>query len=288
MTHGGSAAQARTVIAGLEADIVTLAIAHDIDIIAENTGWLPTDWQQRLPYNSTPYYSTVVFLVRQGNPKNITSWEDIIRPDVDVVVADPRTSAAARLAYLAAWGYALQRELGDLNRLHDPDYAREVAAAQAVAMEFVTAVWRNVRTFPQGARGASQVFLRGQGDVLLDWENQAMLAINEVGVGRTEIVVPSVSILAEPPVALLDRNVDRKGTRRIAEAYLEFLYSPAGQEVIARHFYRPRNAEVRARFADNFVEVELFSIDDVFGGWQEAQPTHFESGGIFEQVLDRR
>ena len=288
VTHGGSAAQARNVIAGLQADVVTLAIAYDIDSIAQRTDILPTDWQTRLPYNSTPYYSTVVFLVRQGNPKNIRCWEDLIRPDVEVVVADPRTSAVARLAHLAGWGYVLQRELGDLSRLHDPDAAEEVAAAHEKAREYMTAMYRNVRVLEQGARGASAAFLqRGRGDVLLDWENQAKLAINEFGAGRTEIVVPSVSILAEPPVALLDRNVDRRGTRRIAEEYLKFLYSATGQEIIARHFYRPRNEEVFQRFAHNFVDVELFTVDDVFGGWHEAQRKHFEPGGIFGQIFDQ-
>ena len=285
VTHGGSSAQARNVIAGLEADVVTLAIAYDIDGIAQRTNVLPADWQTRLPYNSTPYYSTVVFLVRKGNPKNINCWEDLIRPDVEVVVADPRTSAAARLAHLAGWGYVLQRELGDLNRLHDPDAAEEVTAAHEKAREYMMAMYRNVRVLEQGARGASTAFLqRGRGDVLLDWENQAILSINEFGAGRTEIVVPPISILAEPPVALLDGNVDRRGTRRVAEEYLNFLYSDTGQEIIARHFYRPRNEEVFQRFAHNFVDVKLFTVDDVFGSWHEAQRKHFEPGGIFEQI----
>ena len=287
VSHGGSSRSARSVIGGAPADVVTLAIAYDIDIIAEQAGLLPADWQQRLPYNSTPYYSTVVFLVRQGNPKNITGWEDIIRPDIEVVVADPKSSAVARLAYLAAWGYVLQRELGDLDKLHDPEAAEEVAAAQDKAREFMTALYNNVKIYPSGARDASQVFLRGRGDVLLDWENQAQLSINEVGVGRFEIVTPSVSILAEPSVALLDRNVDRRGTRRVAEEYLNFLYSPTGQEIIARHYYRPRNPEVFQRFSDHFVEVELFTVDDVFGGWHEAQRKHFEPGGVFDQIHAR-
>jgi len=288
-THGGSAAQARAVIGGFEADVVTLAIAYDIDMIAAHTDLLPADWQQRLPYNSTPYYSTVVFLVRKDNPKGITCWEDLIRPDIEVVVADPRTSAVARLAYLAAWGYVLQRELGDLDKLHDPDAAEEVAAAQEKAREYITALFRNVRVLEPGARSASTAFLnRGNGDVLLDWENQAKLSINEFGAGRTEIVVPPISILAEPPVALLDRSVDRRGTRKIAEEYLNFLYSPTGQEIIAKHFYRPRDEEVRKRFADNFVEVKMFTVGDVFGGWTNAQQTHFEPGGVFEQIMPRR
>ncbi|MCL2005944.1 MAG: sulfate ABC transporter substrate-binding protein [Planctomycetaceae bacterium] len=296
VTHGGSSAQARNVINGLEADVVTLALAYDIDSIAQHTGLLPPDWQARLPHNSTPYSSTVVFLVRDGNPKNIKSWECLIRPDVEVVVADPRTSGVARWAYLAGWGYILKRELAEhgnlYKRLHDPDAAAELAAAQAdidaaqeTAREYISAIYQNVRILPQGARSASQVFVRqNTGDVLLDWENQAKLTINEFGKGQIEIVVPPISILAEPPVALIDGNVDKRGTREVAQAYLEFLYSPIGQDMVARHYYRPRDAEILAKYRDNFVEVEMFTVDEVFGGWHKAQQEHFETGGVFERI----
>jgi sulfate transport system substrate-binding protein len=285
VTHAGSSKQARAVIDGLEADVVTLALAYDIDNIAQKAGLLPENWQQRLPYNSAPYSSTVVFLVRKDNPKNINEWNDLIRPDVEVVVAHPKTSGVARWAYLAGWGYALKRELGDLKKLHDPGATDEIIAAQEKAKEFITALYRNVRILPEGARAASQAFVQqGNGDVLLDWENQAELTINEFGKGRYDIVVPSVSILAEPPVALIDRNVDRRGTRKVAEAYLEFLYSKKGQEIVARHYYRPRDEEILKTHADNFVEVELFTIDDVFGGWHKAQQEHFEDGGVFDQI----
>ena len=285
MSHGGSAAQTRNVINGLAADVVTLALAYDIDKIAQQSGLLPPDWQSRLPHNSTPYSSTVVFLVRKDNPKNIQSWEDLIRADVEIIVADPRTSGVARWAYLAAWGYVLKQELGDLSRLHDPDAAEDIAAAHEKAREYITALYGNVRILPQGARAASQVFVQQHsGDVLLDWENQAKLTLDDFGKGRCEIVVPSISILAEPPVALLDVNVDRRGTRQVAQAYLEFLYTKQGQEIIAQHYYRPRDTEVLAKYRDMFVEVELFTIDDVFGGWHKAQEEHFESGGVFEQL----
>ena len=284
--HAASSAQARAVIEGLAADVVTLALAFDIDNIAQR-GLLSQDWQQRLPYNSTPYFSTVVFLVRQGNPRSILDWDDLVKPDVRVVVAHPKSSGVARWAYLAAWGSVLKRELGDdwVSKLHDPDAAEEVAAAQRTAQEFVTALYRNVAVLPPGARGAAQAFIQQrQGDVLLDWENQAKLTLAEFPGRGYEIVMPSISILAEPPVAVVDRNVDRRGTRELAEAYLKFLYSEQGQEIIARHHYRPRNEEVMERFRDHFAEIELFTIDDVFGGWQEAQEKHFSHGGIFDQI----
>ena len=285
MSHGGSSVQARAVIEGLEADVVTLALAYDIDHIAQS-GLLPTDWQQRLPHNSTPYSSTVVFLVRRDNPKNIRDWSDLVKSGVEVVVAHPKSSGVARWAYLAAWGYVLERELGDLEKLHNPAAAEEVAAAQKKAQEFLTILYKdNVKKMASGARGASQDFVNAQlGDVLLDWENQAKLTSEEFGKGDYEIVVPSVSILAEPPVAIIDNNVDRRGTREIAEAYLEFLYSKEGQEIVAKHHYRPRDEEVLAKFADKFVEVKMFTIDDVFGGWQKAQQEHFGDGGIFDQI----
>ena len=289
VTHAGSGAQARAVIEGLEADVVTLALAYDIDNIAEKTGGLPMDWQKRLPHNSTPYSSTVVFLVRKGNPKNITEWDDLIKPNVEIVVAHPKTSGVARWAYLAGWGYALKKELGNLKKLHDPDAATEVAAAQTKAKEYITALYKNVKTLPPGARTASQAFVQqGTGDVLLDWENQAELTINEFGREEYEIVVPSVSILAEPPVAVIDKNVDRRGTRKAAEAYLDFLYSKEGQEIVARHYYRPRDEEILKKYTEkgNFVSVEMFTIDEVFGGWQKAQQEHFENGGVFDQIYE--
>jgi len=287
VTHGGSSAQARSVIEGLEADVVTLALAFDIDNIAQRTGVLPLDWQQRFPHNSTPYSSTVVFLVRKDNPKNIKEWDDLLKPDVKIVVAHPKTSGVARWAYLAAWGYVLKRELGDLTKLHDPDAADEVAVAQTKAKEFITALYKNVVNLPPGARSASQTFMQNQqGDVLLDWENQAELSINEFGKEKCEIVVPSISILAEPPVAILDENVDKRGTRKVAEAYLNFLYSKEGQEIVAKHYYRPRDAEILQKYTEkgNFVSVEMFTIDDVFGGWQKAQQEHFDDGGVFDQI----
>ena len=285
VTHAGSSAQARSVIEGLEADVVTLALAYDIDNIAQKTNKLPLDWQQRYPYNSTPYFSTVVFLVRKGNPKNIKKWDDLIKPGIEIVVAHPKTSGVARWAYLAGWGYALQRELGDLKKLHDPNTAAEVAAAQEKAKEYITALYKNVIVLPQGARTASQAFVQQEnGDVLLDWENQAELTINEFGRGEYEIVVPSVSILAEPPVALIDKNADKHGTREVAEAYLKFLYSKEGQEIVAKHYYRPQDKEILKKYANNFVSVKLFTIDEVFGGWRKAQNTHFESGGVFDQI----
>jgi len=270
--------------------VVTLALAYDIDHIAQRTDWLPTDWQKRLPHNSTPYSSTVVFLVRKDNPKNIKGWDDLIRPNIEIVVAHPKTSGVARWAYLAGWGYALKKELGGdfVSKLHDPNAAAEVAAAQTKAREFITALYKNVKILPPGARSASQAFVQqGTGDVLLDWENQAELTINEstVGKGQYEIVVPSVSILAEPPVAVIDANVDKHGTRKVAEAYLEFLYSKEGQEIVAKHHYRPRDKEILQKYSDNFISVELFTIDEVFGGWQKAQKEHFDDNGIFDQIM---
>ena len=284
MSHQGSSAQAGAVIEGLEADVVTLALAFDIDHIATK-GLLARNWQERLPHNSTPYSSTVVLLVRKDNPKNIKDWNDLLRSDVKIVVADPKTSGVARWAYLAGWGYVLKRELGDLNKLHDNDAAGEVAAAQKKAQEFITALYKNVVVLPPGARTASQAFVQQQqGDVLLDWENQAKLTMLEVGVGNYEIIVPSVSILAEPPVAVVDEYVDKHGTRQIAEAYLKFLYTKEGQELAAKHHYRPRDEEILAKYAEKFAPVTMFTIDDVFGGWQKAQEIHFEKGGIFDQI----
>jgi sulfate/thiosulfate transport system substrate-binding protein len=268
-SYGGSGAQARAVIDGLEADIVTLALAWDIDAIAERAHLLPIDWQRRLPDNSSPYTSTIVFLVRRGNPKQIKDWDDLVKPGLKVITPNPKTSGGARWNYLAAWGYALKKDG------NDPQKARD----------FVKALYANVPILDTGARGATMTFAqRRQGDVLIAWENEAFLAVNEFGKDKMEIVVPSVSILAEPSVALVDANVDRHGTRKAAEAYLAFLYTPEGQELAARNFYRPRLAEVAARHADQFPQIPLFTVDELFGGWRKAQATHFADGGIFDQI----
>jgi len=268
-SNGGSGAQARAVIDGLEADIVTLALAWDIDAIAERAHLLPIDWQRRLPDNSSPYTSTIVFLVRRGNPKQIKDWDDLVKPGLKVITPNPKTSGGARWNYLAAWGYALKKDG------NDPQKARD----------FVKALYANVPILDTGARGATMTFAqRRQGDVLIAWENEAFLAVNEFGKDKMENVVPSVSILAEPAVALVDANVDRHGTRKAAEAYLAFLYTPEGQELAARNFYRPRLAEVAARHADQFPQIPLFTVDEVFGGWRKAQATHFADGGIFDQI----
>jgi sulfate transport system substrate-binding protein len=268
-SHGGSGAQARAVIDGLPADIVTLALAYDIDAIAQQAKLLPEDWQKRLPDNSAPYTSTIVFVVRQGNPKGIHDWGDLVRPDIKVITPNPKTSGGARWNYLAAWGYALKANGNDA----------------AKARDFVAALYRNVPILDSGARGATITFAqRRQGDVLIAWENEALLAVEEIGKKRLEIVVPSVSILAEPPVAVVDSVVDRRGTRAAAEAYLRFLYTPAGQELAAKHYFRPRAADIAARYAERFPAVNLFTIGEVFGGWRQAQAAHFADGGIFDQI----
>jgi sulfate transport system substrate-binding protein len=268
-SHGGSGKQARSVIDGLEADVVTLALAYDIDEIAARGKLMPKDWQRRLPHNSAPYTSTIVFLVRKGNPKGIRDWPDLVKPGVQVITPNPKTSGGARWNYLAAWGYALRQKGG----------------TEAKAREFVTRLFRNVPVLDSGARGATTTFVqRGMGDVLLAWENEAHLAVNELGRNRFEIVVPSVSILAEPPVAVVDRVVDRKGTRRAAEEYLRFLYSPEGQEIAGSHYYRPRDTKAAATYARVFTRVKLFTIDELFGGWGPAQKRHFADGGLFDQI----
>lgn len=266
-SHGGAGAQARAVIDGLEGDVVTLALAYDIDAIA-STGLIDAGWQKRLPHNSAPYTSTIVFLVRKGNPKGIKDWGDLLKADVAVITPNPKTSGGARWNYLAAWGYALHQPNGNEPR----------------AREFVTKLLAKVPVLDSGARGSTNTFVqRGIGDVLLAWENEAYLAIDETN-DAVEIVVPSVSILAEPPVTVVDEVVDKKGTRAVAEAYLQYLYSPEGQELVVKHHYRPRNAQVAAKYASSFADVELFTIDGVFGGWQTAQKTHFADGGIFDQI----
>jgi len=266
-SHGGSGKQARSVIDGLEADVTTLALAYDIDEIADR-GLLAKDWQKRLPDNASPYTSTIVLLVRKGNPKGIKDWADLIRSDVKVITPNPKTSGGARWNYLAAWGYAARK-----------------TGSEAEAQKFVTQLFKNVPILDTGARGALITFTqRGLGDVFLSWENEAFLAINELGKDKFEIVVPSVSILAEPPVAVVDKVVDKRGTRKQAEAYLNYLYSREGQEIAAKHYYRPRNAEVAAKYADTFPKVSLFTIDQQFGGWAKAQKEHFSDGGVFDQI----
>jgi len=286
MSHGGSGSQARAVIDGLNADVVTLALAWDIDNIQTNSHRLPANWQSRLPDNSSPYTSTIVFLVRKGNPKQIHDWPDLLKPGVAIVTPNPKTSGGARWNYLAAWGAELRRGLhGDLSKLDDPQAAKDVAAAQAAAEKFVAEMYKRAPVLDSGARGATNTFVQREiGDVLLAWENEALLAIRELGPQKVEIVVPSVSILAEPPVAVVDTVVDRRGTRQIAEAYLQYLYSPAGQELAAKHYFRPRNSQVLEKYHDQFAPLELFTVDKVFGGWTAAHDKHFADGGVFDKL----
>jgi len=268
-SHGGSGKQARSVIDGLEADVVTLALAYDIDAIHDHGKALPADWQKRLPNNASPYTSTIVFLVRKGNPKGIKDWPDLARSGVDVITPNPKTSGGARWNYLAAWGYALKQAGGNDDS----------------AKAFVKRVYANTKVLDSGARGATTTFVeRGIGDVLIAWENEAYLSVKELGPDKFEIVTPSLSILAEPPVAVVDRNVDKHGTRKVATAYLEYLYSAEGQEIAAKHYYRPRNPVVAARYAKQFAAVKLTTIDADFGGWRAAQKTHFDDGGVFDQI----
>jgi sulfate/thiosulfate transport system substrate-binding protein len=268
-SHGGSGKQARAVIDGLDADVVTLALAYDIDEIHNKAKLIPANWQSRLPGNSSPYTSTIVFLVRKGNPKKIRDWNDLVKPGVKVITPNPKTSGGARWNYLAAWAYALKQKGGN----------------EAKAKDFVTKLYRNVPVLDSGARGATTTFVqRSQGDVLIAWENEAFLAVNELGKDRFEIVVPSLSILAEPPVTVVDRVVDRKGTRKLAEEYLKYLYSPEGQEIVAKHYYRPIDKKVAAKYARQFPKLNLVTIDDTFGGWTKAQKAHFSDGGVFDQI----
>lgn len=270
-SHGGSGSQARAVIDGLDADVVTLALAYDIDAIHDRAELIPEDWQSRLPNNSSPYTSTIVLLVRDGNPKNIQDWDDLVRDDVEVITPNPKTSGGARWNYLAAWGYALQKYDGDEEK----------------AYEFVRQVYDNVPVLDPAARGATNTFVQRRiGDVFIAWENEAFLSVEQLGRGEYEIVVPSLSILAEPPVTVVDANVDRKGTREVAEAYLEFLYTDEAQHLAAKHFYRPSNEEILAEYEELFPELELFTIDDVFDGWKNAQETHFNDGGVFDRILE--
>ncbi|WP_058301552.1 sulfate ABC transporter substrate-binding protein [Gorillibacterium timonense] len=266
-SHGGSGKQARSVIDGLEADVVTLALAYDIDSLADN-GLLAKDWQSKLADNSSPYTSTIVFLVKKGNPKGIKDWDDLVKPGVQVITPNPKSSGGARWNYLAAWGYALKHNNND----------------EAKAKEFVTALFKNVPVLDSGARGATTTFVeRGIGDVLIAWENEAYLSVNELGKDKFEIITPSVSILAEPPVAVVDKTVDKRGTREIAQAYLEYLYTEEGQTIAAKNYYRPRLASVAEKFKDQFSQLETFDIS-LFGGWRAAQEKHFNDGGVFDQI----
>jgi sulfate transport system substrate-binding protein len=288
-SHAGSGSQARAVIEGLDADVVTLALAYDIDKIQQSGKKLGADWQRRLPENSSPYTSAIVFLVRKGNPKNIRDWDDLIRADVEVITPNPKTSGGARWNYLAAWGYKLHRELGgDLSKLDDPKSTEQVARAQASAEQFVTQIYGHVPVLDSGARGATNTFVqRAIGDVLITWENEALLSIRELGPDRVEIIAPSISILAEPPVALVDTVVDRRGTRQVAEAYLQFLYTAPAQEIAAKHYFRPRDAAVFARYRETFQPLTTFTIDSAFGGWTKAQATHFDDGGAYDRLNQR-
>ena len=268
-SHGGSGKQARTVIDGLPADVVTLALAGDIDALVTNGKLLPVNWQSRLPHNSSPYTSTIVFLVRKGNPKGIKDWGDLIKPGIEVITPNPKTSGGARWNYLAAWAWAKKQPGG----------------SDATAKEYTAKLYKNVPVLDSGARGSTTTFVeRGIGDVLVTWENEALLSVNELGKGKFEVVVPSVSILTEPPVTVVDKVADKHGTRAVAEAYLKELYSPEGQEIAAKHYYRPRNADVLAKYKDRFPAIQLFTVDELFGGWSKAQPTHFNDGGLFDKI----
>jgi len=268
-SHGGSGKQARSVIDGLEADIVTLALAYDIDQIAAKAGMLPAEWQKRLPNNSSPYTSTIVLLVRKGNPRGIRDWGDLAKPGVSVVTPNPKTSGGARWNYLAAWAWALRQPGGN----------------EATARDFVAKLYKNVPVLDAGARGSTTTFVeRGIGDVLIAWENEALLAIKELGPGKFEVVAPSLGILAEPPVAVVEKVAGKHGTKAVAQAYLEYLYTDAGQEIAARHFYRPRLASVAAKYQAQFPKVTLVTIDEMFGGWKKAQANHFADGALFDQI----
>ena len=269
-SHGGSGKQARSVIDGLEADVVTLALAADVDALHENGKLIPADWQKRLPHNASPYTSTIVFLVRKGNPKKIKDWNDLVKPGIEVITPNPKTSGGARWNYLAAWGYSLKQPGGN----------------EATAKEFVKKIFGNVKVLDSGARGSTTTFAeRGIGDVLIAWENEAYLAVKELGPEKFDIVTPSLSILAEPPVSVVDKVVDKRGTRKVAEEYLKYLYSPEGQDIAGKNYYRPTDTKVAAKYTKQFAPVKLFTIDDVAGGWTKAQKTHFSDGGVFDQII---
>lgn len=268
-SHGGSSKQARAVIDGLEADVVTLALAYDVDAIAERAKLLPPNWQARLPHNSAPYTSTITFLVRKGNPKGIKDWDDLVKPGVSVITPNPKTSGSARWNYLGAWGHALKKSGGD----------------EAKARDFIARFYKNVPVLDSGARGATTTFVeRGIGDVLINWENEILLGGKELGKDKFEIVVPPTSILAEPTVSLVDKVVDKRGTREAAQAYLDYLYSEEGQEIAARHYFRPRLASVAAKYAKQFPKVELFTLNEIVGDWQKTNKIHFADGGVFDQI----
>ena len=272
-SHGGSGKQARSVIDGLQADVVTLALAYDIDALHLHGALVPADWQQRLPENSSPYTSTIVFLVRKGNPKGLKDWDDLIKPGVAVITPNPKTSGGARWNYLAAWGHALRQSGGD----------------QAKAREFVSKLYRNVPVLDSGARGSTTTFVqRGLGDVLIAWENEAFLALKEFGSDKFEIIAPAASILAEPPVTVVDKVAEKKGTQKVAEEYLRFLYAETGQRIAARNYYRPRLASVAQSYEKVFPRITLFTIDEIFGGWRQAQKTHFDDGGVFDQMVGKK
>jgi sulfate transport system substrate-binding protein len=272
-SHGGSGKQARSVIDGLEADVVTLALAYDIDELSDKAKLIPADWQKRLTHNSSPYTSTIVFLVRKGNPKNIKDWNDLAKPGIEVITPNPKTSGGARWNYLAAWGYALKQPGGN----------------EAKAKDFVTALYKNVPVLDSGARGSTTTFVeRGIGDVFISWENEAFLAVKELGPDKFQIIVPSVSILAEPPVTVVDRVVDKRGTRDVAKAYLDYLYSPEGQKIAGDNYYRPIDPKVAVQFDKLFPKISLFTIDEVFGGWSKAQKTHFADGGVFDSIYAKK
>ena len=272
-SHGGSGKQARAVIDGLEADVVSLALAYDIDALHEKGNSVPKNWQTRLPNNSSPFTSTIVFLVKKGNPKKIKDWDDLAKPGISVITPNPKTSGGARWNYLAAYGYALKKNNNN----------------PAPAKKFIEQIFRNVPILDAGARGATTTFVqRHIGDVLIGWENEALLAMKELGKGHFEIVYPSVSILAEPPVSVVDKIVDRRGTRKVAEAYLQFLYTEAGQEIAAKHNFRPRLETVAQKYEKGFPKIAMFTIDEMFGGWQRAQKTHFGDGGLFDQISKSR
>lgn len=270
-SHGGAGKQARAVIDGVPADVITLALAYDIDEISERSGLIPKDWQSRLPHNSSPYTSTIVLLVRKGNPKEIKDWDDLVKPGVAVITPNPKTSGGARWNYLAAWAFALRKYNGNETKVR----------------EFLARLYQNVPVLDSGARGSTTTFVeRGIGDVFISWENEAFLAIKEYGPDKFEIILPSISILAEPPVTLVDKNVDKHGTRDVAQAYLEYLYTQQGQEIAADHFYRPSDPEIAARYAHQFPKLNLVTVGEAFGGWQNAQKIHFSDGGLFDKIYE--
>jgi sulfate/thiosulfate transport system substrate-binding protein len=285
-SHGGSGKQARAVIDGLEADVVTLALAYDVNVVARKAKLLDEGWQKEFPHNSAPYASTMVFLVRKGNPKGVKDWDDLVKEGVEVIAPNPKTSGGARWIYLAAWGYSLKKDLGDLKKIGDPKQAKNVVAAQKKAQAFVADLYKHIRVLDSGARGSTNTFVQREiGDVLVGWENEAFLALNERGKDEFEIVVPSSSILAEPPVAIVDKVAQKRGTAEVAKAYLEYLYSPQGQQLAAKHYFRPAEiSSISEEQRKSFAQIDLFTIEEAFGGWDKAQAEHFDDGGVFDQI----